>query len=111
LGGFPGVYTHYADDTIGEAGILKLMEGKENRKARFVECLAYCEYGKEPLCFLSITEGEIAFEKQGQYGWSWDFIFIPKGQSQTLGCFPDEERWPLWNMDGYAKLADYLKNL
>jgi len=111
LGGFPGVYTHYADDTIGEAGILKLIEGKENRKARFVECLAYCEYGKEPLCFLSITEGEIAFEKQGQYGWSWDFIFIPKGQSQTLGCFPDEERWPLWNMDGYAKLADYLKNL
>ena len=30
LNGFPGVYTHYIEDTIGEDGILKLMEGKEN---------------------------------------------------------------------------------
>lgn len=31
LKGFPGVYTHYADDTIGEDGLLKLMEGIEDR--------------------------------------------------------------------------------
>ena len=38
LNGFPGPYTHYADDTIGEDGILKLLAGVENRKAHFVEC-------------------------------------------------------------------------
>ena len=40
LNGFPGVYTHYVDDTLGEAGLLKLMEGKENRKAYFKEVLS-----------------------------------------------------------------------
>ena len=31
LKGFPGVYTHYASDTIGEDGLLKLMEGMKNK--------------------------------------------------------------------------------
>ena len=34
LNGFPAAYTHYAQDTIGMDGIIKLMEGKGNRKAR-----------------------------------------------------------------------------
>lgn len=70
LNGFPGPYTHYADDTIKEDGIIKLLEGVENRKAHFVEALAYCEYSKEPVVFTSITKGTIAKEKSGKYGWS-----------------------------------------
>ena len=42
LKGFPGVYTHYANDTIGEDGLLKLMEGIEDRSAYFKESIAYC---------------------------------------------------------------------
>ena len=40
---------------------------------------AYCEYGKDPIVFKSITKGKIAKEKSCTYGWSWDFIFIPDG--------------------------------
>ena len=36
LKGFPGVYTKYADETIGEDGVLKLLDGIENRKAYFI---------------------------------------------------------------------------
>jgi len=110
LKGFPGVYTHYADDTIGEDGLLKLMEGMENRKAYFKESIAYCEPGKEPVVFEGITRGTIATEKSGTYGWSWDFIFIPDGETKTLGNFPDEERWNFWSVDMYKKLAKYLEN-
>lgn len=110
LNGFPGVYTHYADDTIGEDGLLKLMEGVENRKAYFKEVLAYVEYGKEPITFVGITPGTIAKEKSGTYGWSWDFIFIPEGETKTLGCFPDDERWDFWSLDSYKKLSEYLNN-
>ena len=110
LGGFPGPYTHYADDTIKEDGLLKLLQGESNRRAKFVESFAYCEYGKEPVVFESVTYGTIATEKSGTYGWSWDFVFIPDGQTQTMGNFPDEERWKLWNTDGFKKLAEYLKN-
>ena len=108
LNGFPGVYTHYADDTIGEDGLLKLLEGVENRKAYFKEVLAYAEYGKEPITFVGITPGTIAKEKSGTYGWSWDFIFIPEGETKTLGCFPDDERWNFWGLDCYKNLAEYL---
>ncbi|MBQ2639392.1 MAG: non-canonical purine NTP pyrophosphatase [Bacilli bacterium] len=110
LNGFPGVYSHYADDTIGEDGLLKLMEGIENRNAYFKESLAYCEPAKEPVVFEGITKGKIDTKKSGTYGWSWDFIFIPEGEEKTLGCFPDEERWNLWNLDYYKELADYLEN-
>ncbi|MBQ8131646.1 MAG: non-canonical purine NTP pyrophosphatase [Bacilli bacterium] len=109
LNNFPGPYTHYAQDTIGEDGLLKLLEGQENRKAQFVEVLAYCEYGKEPVIFKSITNGSISYHKSGTHGWSWDFVFIPEGNDKTLGNYEDEERFRLWNMDAYQELVDYLE--
>lgn len=110
LKGFPGVYTHYADETIGENGLLKLMEGLEDRTAYFKEALAYCEPGKEPIVFEGITKGRIDTKKSGTYGWSWDFIFIPDGEEKTLGCFPDSERWQFWSLDSYKKLVEYIEN-
>ena len=79
LNGFPGVYTHYVNDTIGEDGLLKLWEEVENRNAYFKENLAHCEYGKELITFIAITKGTIDKEKSRTYGWSWDFVFIPEG--------------------------------
>lgn len=108
LKGFPAAYTHYVQDTIGEKGILKLMKGVENRKAKFIQALAFCEYGKEPVVFTSITEGTLSKRCQGKYGWCWDFIFIPEGQTKTLGTFPDDKRFKFWNDTGYKQLADYL---
>ncbi len=109
LNGFPGPYTHYADDTLGENGLLKLLAGETNRRAYFKEVLAYCEYGKEPITFIGITPGTIALEKSGEYGWSWDFIFIPDGYDKTLACFPDEERWKMWSLDAYKNLVKHLE--
>ena len=109
LSGFPAAYTHYVQDTIGMDGILKLMKGVKNRKAKFVQALAFCEYGKESVSFVSITEGEISLKKEGEHGWSWDFIFIPKGKDKTLACFPDKERLSLWNDTGYMQLIEYLE--
>ena len=79
LKGFPSAYTKYIDETLGVDGVLKLLEGVEEREAYFLEVLAYTEYGKEPVTFTSKTEGTLAKVKSGDNGWSWDFIFIPKG--------------------------------
>jgi len=111
LNGFPGPYTHYVDETLGEDGLLKLMENVQNREAYFVECLSYTQYGKEPVCFTSKTKGKIALEKSGKYGWSWDFVFIPEGKDETLANYQDEERFTMWNMNGYGELANYLKTI
>ena len=54
--------------TIGIDGVLKLMENVSNRKAKFVQALGFCEYRKEPMIFVSITNGTIAEESMGCYG-------------------------------------------
>ena len=112
LGGFPGVYTHYVQDTIGEDGLLKLMEGIEDRTAYFKESIAYCEPGKEPVVFDAITKGRLDTKKSGTHGWSWDFIFIPEGEEIPLANFEDEIRWGFWkSSEVYKDLADYLEKL
>ena len=110
LKGFPGVYTHYADDTLGTEGILKLMEDIDDREAYFKESLAYCIPGEEPIVFEGITKGTIAKEIAGEYGWTYDHIFIPEGEEKVLACFPDKERWAFWSLDSYKKLVEYLQN-
>ncbi len=109
LNGFPGVYTHYVDDTLGTKGLLKLMDGIEDRTAYFKETLAYCEPGKEPIAFEGITKGKIDIVESGEYGFTWDKVFIPEGEEKTLGCFPDEERWNFWSLDSYKKLVEYIE--
>ncbi len=110
LKGFPGVYTHYIDDTITEDGILRLLEGNEDRVAYFKESIAYCEPGKEPIVFSGITMGKIDTKKSGTYGWGLDHIFIPEGEEKPLGCFPDEKRWTFWSLDSYKRLVEYLES-
>lgn len=110
LNGFPGPYTHYVDETLGEDCILKLLEGKDNRSAYFKECFAYCEYGGEPIVFTAHTYGTVALEKSGTYGWSWDYIFIPDGYDKTMANYEDEKRLLIWSQEAYKALAEYLKN-
>ena len=109
LNNFPSAYTKYIEQTLGVDGVLKLLNGVENRSAYFEEVLAYTEYGKDPVTFVSKTEGTLAKEKSGENGWSWDFIFIPKGQTKTLANFDDDERAKLWDNTAYIMLYDHLK--
>ena len=110
LNGFPGPYAHDVMDQIGTDGILKLMEGKENRNAYYKEAFAYCEYGKEPIIFTSITKGTIAFEKSGSYGMKIDPIFIPSNCDKTMANFSDDERFKLWDTSAYDEIAKYIIN-
>lgn len=108
LNGFPGPYTHYIEDTLTEDGILKLMKDIENREAYFLEVLAYTKYKEETIIFISKTKGKIALEKSGEYGWSYDRIFIPEGSDKTLASYPDDERWEFWDNSAYNELAKYI---
>ena len=110
LKGFPGPYTRYVEETITEEGVLKLMAGVENRKAKFIEVLAFCKPNSEPIIFIGATLGEIHNIKEGEHGWSFDKIFVPNGKDKPLACFIDDERWKLWDSSAYTKMAEYLKN-
>jgi XTP/dITP diphosphohydrolase len=74
LAGFPGPYAAYVLDTIGNGGILKLMEGVSDRNARFITGIAYAdERGIE--VFTGTLEGTIALMPRGNNGFGYDPIF------------------------------------
>lgn len=75
LNGFPGPYSSYVFKTIGNKGILKLMDGISNRKAYFKAVIAYFD-GKTIQTFDGIVEGEIATEIRGNKGFGFDPIFL-----------------------------------
>ena len=59
LNGFPRAFVNFALETIKIEGILKLMEGKENRKCRFTECFSYYD-GKEVYQLMGKHEGTLS---------------------------------------------------
>jgi len=80
LGGFPGPYASYVLKTVGLKGVLKLLEGVENRKAFFKTGLAFCDgKGSEPIVFTGKVHGKIAEAPRGSSGFGYDPIFIPDG--------------------------------
>lgn len=91
LKGFPGPYTSYARKTIGLEGVLKLMEGVKDRRARFVTYLAYVD-SEVTRVFRGEVEGEIAEEIRGDKGFGFDPIFVPKGETKTFAEMTVEEK-------------------
>ena len=90
LKGFPGVYSAYVQKTIGNEGILKLMEDAEDRRAYFRSVVGYIEPGMDLVMFSGEVHGNIGFEQMGSKGFGYDPIFYFNGKS--LGEMDIEEK-------------------
>ncbi len=81
LGGFPGQYSSHAFKTIGNAGILRLLSGSQDRSASFVSLIAFSD-GRDVAVFEGRVPGKISMcEAEG--GWGFDPIFVPDGAKKT----------------------------
>lgn len=87
LKGFPGVYSHFVNEKIGCRGILRLLEGIENRKAKFVCSLAYHD-GYRTRIFTGECAGSIAHGERGRDGFGFDPVFVPEGSTKTFAEDP-----------------------
>lgn len=89
LEGFPGPYAAYVLKSIGNAGILKLMDGISDRDARFTTGIAYADkYGIE--VFTGTLEGKIALSPRGNNGFGYDPIF-EIGEKTLAECSIEEK--------------------
>jgi len=80
LDGFPGPYSSYVFETIGNKGVLNLLDAK--RDAEFVSIIAYCDR-KITKSFEGRIKGAISENQKGG-GWGYDPIFVPKNSSETF---------------------------
>lgn len=90
LNGFPGPYSAFVENKIGNKKVLKLMEDETDRTAVFKSVIGYCEPGKEATVFTGTVEGRIAFEERGTGGFGYDPIFEYGGR--TFAEMGDEEK-------------------
>ena len=86
LAGFPGPFSSYAFQTIGNDGILRLL-GKD-RGASFASVVSF-RSGRASKSFEARIRGRISRRQCGR-GWGYDPIFIPKNTSKTFAQLVDK---------------------
>jgi XTP/dITP diphosphohydrolase len=86
LGGFPGVYSRYVFETIGNDGILKLLSGLDDRNARFEAVIGFKPMGGGDIkLFKGEVRGSVSLFPKGESGFGYDPIFVPEGFKRTFG--------------------------
>lgn len=99
LGGAPGVKSaryasegeENADDASNRRKLLKEMEGKEERKAKFV-CAVALVSGEELYTAEGETEGRILTDERGERGFGYDSIFYSDELGKSFGEAEEEEK-------------------
>lgn len=89
LGGRPGVYSaRYAGENATDKDnvkkLLTEMEGKENREARFVCCLALVYPDGREIVVRGTCEGVISREPRGEGGFGYDPVFYLPEFEKTM---------------------------
>lgn len=112
LKGFPGVYSSYVFKTIGNEGILKLINGFKDTKAYFAAVIAlyYKPFDKVSI-FKGLVKGKLSKTIRGKEGFGFDPIFIPDVmKNKTFAEISTEEK-NIISHRGQAmrKLISFLK--
>ncbi len=112
----PGVYSaRYAgtqkSDQDNMHKLLKSLDGKENRKARFRTIFTFVaqDFFEQ---FEGLVEGQIRLEQIGNMGFGYDPIFIPEDKNLTFAEMTiDEKNKISHRARALAKLVDYFSKL
>ena len=96
LNGAPGVHSaRYATDghdfAANNAKLLRELEGKDNRRARFRTVISLIRNGVEEQVE-GIVEGRIATTMTGSEGFGYDPLFIPEGYDKSFAEMSAEEK-------------------
>ena len=89
--GLPGSLVKWFEYTVGCKGMLKKLQGFEDRSAIAVSCFAIFD-GKDIKVARGEVKGSIANEVRGSHGFGWDVIFIPEGFEKTYAEMQSEEK-------------------
>ena len=110
----PGLHSaRYAESLGGHDNaikeILKRLEGKGDRSARFVCDIVLLNVDKEPRVFEGIAEGTIAEQKMGEGGFGYDPVFISKETGECFALMKENKNTVSHRAKALNKLLTYLK--
>ena len=88
LNGMPGPYVKWFLKSIGNDGLVKILDGYDDKGANAICNIAYYD-GTNIHLFKGVTHGSIV-PSAGTSKFGWDNIFKPDGFKQTYGEIPPE---------------------
>ena len=112
LNGFPGVYSSYVFKTIGNQGILKLIDDFKNSRAHFSAIFAlYFKPHDKIYIFEGKVYGTVSKDIRGDKGFGFDPIFIPHDKpDKTFAELTMEEKNRLSHRaKALTKLIEFLE--
>jgi XTP/dITP diphosphohydrolase len=92
LKGFPGALASHVFNTIGNRGILTLLEKEKDRSAYFETAVAYGLPSGQVWVFTGRAYGAISEKPRGNGGFGFDPIFVPDGYDKTFAEMTLEEK-------------------
>ena len=93
LNGFPGPLVKWMLQATGADGIARAAEAMGDLRA-LARCQLLYKDGDEEIVAEGVTEGTLICPGRGSYGFGWDPIFLPSGETRTFA-----------ELDGLEKLA------
>lgn len=115
LNGEPGVYSaRYSGEGTDEANnrkLIKNLQGKANRKARFVSVISIAKPDGKVFSFRGEVEGEIVDEKRGDTGFGYDPHFYIEEYKKTLAEMPEIKNKISHRAKALEKLKENLENI
>jgi XTP/dITP diphosphohydrolase len=112
LDGFPGIYSSYVLSTIGNEGIIRLIDDFERSKAHFSAVIAfYFKPLDKVLFFEGKIRGKVSDTIKGKGGFGFDPIFIPELiPDKTFAELPLKEKNKISHRgQALMKLLEFLK--
>lgn len=111
MGNLPGPLIRWFLESIGNEGLIRLVNGSESRQAT-ARCMFCLFDGTSYKYFEGNTDGVISEFVHGTNGFGWDSIFIPEGYGKTWAAM-DEATQAETSMRKKAlvQLAEYLQRL
>ena len=110
----PGLHSaRYAESLGGHDNaikeILRRLNEKEDRSARFVCDIVLLNVEKEPRLFEGIAPGRIAQEKMGEGGFGYDPIFISSETNECFALMKENKNTVSHRAKALKKLLTYLR--
>lgn len=109
LHGFPGPFLRYMNHWLTTDDMLRLMRGKKNRSAVFVDTLTYVNAHGVATTFTAKLHGRIAEKVQGNFETMINTLFIPHGHIKTLAAMTKKEVLGFWVDTRWKRLAQHLR--
>ncbi len=110
LNGFPGALIKQLLGRVGREGIVKLLEGFDDKSVVAKCAVGFTKDGKDLKVFIGEAEGLIV-SPRGESGFGWDPIFQPEGYDKTFAEMGSEEKNSISHrFKALKKFKDYLNS-